>query len=251
MNISKQHASHTPAPYSTMRRSSEGSGSSWRSYSSQRTNSSQSSRYSSSGSELTDELLENLPTDSRRSSFTKQQPLPLPESMQQLGFVMEPGGMEFSQFSPQGTMSDGGDAPYINERSPMQFSGPGYSQLSPAHSQGLSPATQGLSPATHSLSPATHSLSPASQRQCHTLPLHHFESEVTRTEPYQRQQQLFGGDLSQAGGYVFNPEEQFNDFENRTNCTSPNMVIGDMATFEHSLSEETHYLESLLNTQVK
>ena len=44
--------------------------------------SSQSSRYSYSGSELSDDLLDNLPTDVRRDSFSKNTPLPLPESMQ-------------------------------------------------------------------------------------------------------------------------------------------------------------------------
>ena len=58
---------------------SETSGRSW-------VYSSQSSRYSvfSTGSELSDDVLERLPTDRlRRHSFTKAPPLPLPESMQE------------------------------------------------------------------------------------------------------------------------------------------------------------------------
>ena len=69
------------------------------------TYSSQSSRYSSySGNELSDDILENLPTPhSRKNSFSKSEPLPLPESMQHnfSGMGMEYGngehGMEFSQ----------------------------------------------------------------------------------------------------------------------------------------------------------
>lgn len=52
------------------------------------TYSSQSSRYSS---ELSDDLLDNLPSDVRRNSFSKSNPLPLPESMQQ-NFSMEFSG---------------------------------------------------------------------------------------------------------------------------------------------------------------
>ena len=61
--------------------------------------SSQSSRVSHSGSELSDDLLESLPTTNRRDSFSKSHTLPLPESMQQnLGMGMEyKNGMEFSQ----------------------------------------------------------------------------------------------------------------------------------------------------------
>ena len=64
---------------------------SWRSYSSH------SSRYSVSGSELSDELLESLPTTGAlRNTFTKIQPLPLPESMQSLGrpFAMDCGTLD-------------------------------------------------------------------------------------------------------------------------------------------------------------
>ena len=61
--------------------------------------SSQSSRYSYSGSELSDDLLENLPTTYRRDSFSKNQSLPLPDSMQQnLGMGTEyENGTSFSQ----------------------------------------------------------------------------------------------------------------------------------------------------------
>lgn len=58
--------------------------------------SSQSSRYSYSGSELSDDLLESLPTDVRKNSFSKSEPLPLPESMQPNFSEGGPGmGMEF------------------------------------------------------------------------------------------------------------------------------------------------------------
>jgi len=61
--------------------------------------SSQSSRYSYSGSELSDDLLDNLPTTNRRDSFSKNQPLPLPDSMQpNLGMGTEyENGTSFSQ----------------------------------------------------------------------------------------------------------------------------------------------------------
>ena len=86
-------------PSAYMRRFSEDVSSerSWRTYSSH------SSRHSYSGSELTDDLLDNLPMGSRRQSFTKTQPLPLPESMQQ---QFSSGSMEFQQ------SSSGGDTAY-------------------------------------------------------------------------------------------------------------------------------------------
>ena len=37
----------------------------------------------------------------------------------------------------------------------------------------------------------------------------------------------------------------------RTMSMSPNMALGDMASFANSLPEETHYLEQLLSSRVK
>lgn len=78
---------------------------SWRSYSSH------SSRYS--GSELSDELLESLPTSGAlRNTFAKAPPLPLPESMQSLPRVPAPMGCgpldEFPELSGD-FPSDGSD----------------------------------------------------------------------------------------------------------------------------------------------
>lgn len=80
---------------------------SWCSYSSH------SSRHSYS-SELSDELLDKLPSG-RKNSFVKTRPLPLPESMeQQFSQEMPDEGMEFGAPGGQGDLS------YLNEPSPMQ-----------------------------------------------------------------------------------------------------------------------------------
>lgn len=55
------------------------------------------SAYSGTGSELSDDLLDSLPTTARRDSFSKSTPLPLPESMQhgdRAGMGMEYGNGE-------------------------------------------------------------------------------------------------------------------------------------------------------------
>ena len=60
--------------------------------------SSQSSRYSFATSELSDEQIEKLLTTFRSDSFSKNQSLPLPESMQREFFPVVAGmGMEFEQ----------------------------------------------------------------------------------------------------------------------------------------------------------
>ena len=76
---------------------------SWNTYSSQ------SSHYSY---ELSDEQLDSLPMDIRRNSFSKNQPLPLPESMQH---DFSGVGMEY------GLQNGDPNASYLNEPSPMQI----------------------------------------------------------------------------------------------------------------------------------
>ena len=96
---------------------SETSGRSW-------VYSSQSSRYSafSTGSELSDDVLERLPTDRlRRHSFTKAPPLPLPESMQeQMNGTMHMTGMECSPPHGNGTGVLLGDT-YPHPQSPVSM----------------------------------------------------------------------------------------------------------------------------------
>lgn len=173
----------------------------------QSTFSSHSSRYSFT-SELSDDLLDSLPSNSRRSSFAKTQPLPLPESMQNEFELKQDGN---------------GDTTYLDNPSPMQIGmgdGVGREQI---------PGTG-------------------------TLPLHHFDDSF--------QQAGFLSELSQVsdvnhvgifsgGGLGENYDAMQGTYFDGLQAASPNMVLGDMATFTNSLPGETHYLESLLNSQVK
>ena len=118
-NFPLQHAMRMPISYPRrqMDEMSRSSGRSWH-------YSSQSSQYSYTGSEFSEEAIENLPTDIRRDGFTKTTPLPLPESMQdQFDVPLKMGtGMDYSP--PQGNgaetvMSDSGH--YQNPNSPMQM----------------------------------------------------------------------------------------------------------------------------------
>lgn len=117
-NFPLEHAMRMPASYSHSRRQmdemSRSSGRSWH-------YSSQSSQYSYTGSEFSEEAIENLPTDIRRDGFTKTTPLPLPESMQdQFDISFKMGtGMDYSP--PQGNGAETVMGDYQNPNSPMQM----------------------------------------------------------------------------------------------------------------------------------
>ena len=199
--------------------------------------SSQSSRYSFARSELSDEQIEKLPTF-RRDSFSKNQPLPLPESMQQdFSPVNVVGmGMEFEQ---SGTL--GMDFISSNTDPNSQQSQPSPMQLNVSEN----PATSGT----------------ASHMHVTTLPLHHLEHHhphATRAPGSFAPSQMTN---TQGGGTMFSQDSGINDegldmfFAGhgnlRTVSMSPNMALGDMASFANSLPEETHYLEQLLSSRVK
>ena len=198
--------------------------------------SSQSSRYSFARSELSDEQIEKLPTF-RRDSFSKNQPLPLPESMQQ-DFSPLPGmGMEFEQ---NGTLG-------------MDF----ISTNTDPQSEQSQPSPMQLNVSDH---PPT---STTSHVHVSTLPLHHLDqhhSANSSLSPASRSS--YASQVGHTQGMMFSQDSGINDegldmffgghgTNLRTMSMSPNMALGDMASFANSLPEETQYLEQLLTNQVK
>ena len=185
--------------------------------------SSQSSRYSFSGSELSDELLESLPAGVRRDSFAKKQPLPFPESMQHDFIGMEcvsgPGGqngfieMNLQQHSGDGTIS------YLDH---IQFDHMDHSNSDPL------PTTL-------------------------TLPLHHLDGTLTNIGMGMEADTNSLSDHVQ-GGY-FSQEAPSNDYDMIFSSlgagSSSNMIVGDMSSFANTLPDENLYLEHLISSQVK
>ena len=98
--------------------------------------SSQSSRYSYSGSELSDDLLDSLPSNVRRDSFSKNQPLPLPESMQHdfspmdMPYGTEQNGTMGMDFGVQsnGPLFQNVEPDHLNPTFPLHHFDNGYSQ---------------------------------------------------------------------------------------------------------------------------
>ena len=201
--------------------------------------SSQSSRYSFARSELSDEQIEKLPS-SRRDSFSKNQPLPLPDSMLQEFSPVVGMGMEFEQ---SGTLG-------------MDF----ISSNTDPQSQQSQPSPMQLNVSEHL---ATTKTSPP---HVSTLPLHHLDhhhhhhSATTNLSPASRG--TFGSQVSSTQGTMFSQDSGINDEgldmffggghgNLRTMSMSPNMALGNMASFANSLPEENQYLEQLLSSQVK
>ena len=189
--------------------------------------SSQSSRYSFATSELSDEQIEKLPTTFRRDSFSKNQPLPLPESMQQ-EFSVAGMGMEFEQ-------NGGLGMDFINTTTADQQSQPSPMQLNVSD-----PATS----------------TTGSHMHVSTLPLHHLDHSAASLSPVGRT--MFAASQVNTQGTMFSQDSGINDdvFFGGHSTTmrtmpSPNMALGDMASFANSLPEETQYLEQLLTNQVK
>ena len=182
--------------------------------------SSQSSRYSHTSSELSDEFLDSLPTDfSRRDSFSKVQPLPLPESMQQQ-FSALSVGMEYSQ--ENGDM--GMELSLSNGSTDAA-----YSQMTVSGSNDIHSSAQG------------------------TFPLHHFSTNAGSSLSYPNDQSQLNADVglySQGLG-----DDGFDTlgtaFFSGIRVSTPNMVVGNMASFANTLTEETQYFENLLNSQIR
>lgn len=235
------------------------------------TYSSQSSRYSySTGSELSDDLLDNLPTDVRKNGFSKSEPLPLPESMQHnfsggMGMEFADQGMEFGQgfmeHSGSSTMplrhygssdiahgsfsasqhshaGDGRGGMVFSQDSSHSGAGDGHGGV--VFSQDLSGSGAGdgrggvifSQDSTHSGD--GHGGVVFSQDSSH---LSDGGAGVERYEAYINMVHH----LSSPGSSIVSPGN--------------NMVIGNMDTFTQTLSEETQYYENLyqgrMNAQVK
>ena len=176
--------------------------------------SSQSSRYSFTGSELSDDLLESLPLSARRQGFTKVQPLPFPESMQDEFTAMEcVNGTTADQngmmdFLPSQQMPNGDMPSYLSQ---IQSDNLGQTNSDPLS----------------------------------TLPLHHIDSgnamDVAHTSGFSI---LHPGLFSQEA-----PNEEydliFNDLP--YTASTSNMMVGDQSSFAITLSEETHYYEQMVS----
>ena len=189
--------------------------------------SSQSSRYSFARSELSDEQIEKLPTF-RRDSFSKNQPLPLPESMQQdFPSVAAGMGMEFEQ---NGTL----EMDFINTSTADHQSQ--QSQPSPLQHNVSDPSTCTTAVGSH-------------QMHVSTLPLHHLDHAAASLSPVGRTMFAASQVYSQDSG--INDDVFFGGHGTMRTMSSPNMALGDMASFANSLPEETQYLEHLLTNRVK
>ena len=183
--------------------------------------SSHSSKYSFT-SELSDDLLDRLPSNSRRSSFAKTQPLPLPESMQSEGGPNTSLAGDQLDFGLKFKHDGNGDTGYLNNPSPMQI--------------GMGDSGRDQIP------------------DAGTFPLHHFDDSLQQGDFMSQLSQI--GDVSPHRGILSeglggNYDTMQGTYFDSLQASSPNMVVGDMATFTGSLTGETHYLESLLNSQVK
>ena len=176
--------------------------------------SSHSSRYSHTSSELSDDFLDSLPTDfSRRDSFSKMQPLPLPESMQQqfsalsvrVEFTQENGNMGMELGPPNGTM----DTTYNHPINDIHDTTPG------------------------------------------TFPLHHFDTNTSAALSYPNHQLSPDGGFFSQGLSDEGFDTLGSAFYNGAPVSTPNMAVGNMSSFASTLAEETQYLENLLNSQVR
>ncbi len=178
--------------------------------------SSQSSRYSFTGSELSDDLLENLPTSTRKS-FTKMQPLPLPQSMQSFnGMECGNGSLRDEQgmmdFLPSQQMPNSDPQSFLSQ---IQPDNPGQSNSDPFA----------------------------------TLPLHHIDGNQAAMDVAR------GNGFSALHTTIFSQEAPneydliFNDLP--YTASTSNMMMGDMSSFAATLSEETQYFEHMISSRVK
>lgn len=172
--------------------------------------SSQSSRYStySAGSELSEDLLERLPSTGRRN-FSRTTPLPLPESMQ-------------DQFEPK--LNGTGVGITGMECSPPQGGGTGAVLGESYH---------------HPQSPVSMQLDFHGDK---TMPLYHLPPEsAAMFTPNDAHLPLYSNSQCTSDSFDF---QMSYDASNNI----PNMMFSDMS-FPTTIPDDTHYLETLLNSQ--
>lgn len=181
--------------------------------------SSQSSRYSFTGSDLSDDLLENLPSSARKHSFSKMQPLPLPHSMQSFngmecgknGSIGDEQGM--MNFLPSQQIPNGDAQSFLSQIQP--------DNLGQSNSDPLA-----------------------------TLPLHHFDSNHAAMDV------TSGNGFSTLHTSIFSQEAPNEEYDLIFNdlpytASTSNMMMGDMSSFSATLSEDTQYFEHMISSRVK
>lgn len=181
--------------------------------------SSQSSRYSFTGSELSDDFLDNLPHNARRHNFTKVPPLPFPESMQDDFTIMECGNGTaagdqngFMDFLPSQQMPNGDTPSFLSQIQSDNLGQPNSDPLS-------------------------------------TLPLHHINNsnaamDIGNTNGFSTNHTgLFSQEVPNEYDLIFNDLPY--------TASTSNMMVGDQSSFAITLSEETHYYEKMVSSRVK
>lgn len=187
--------------------------------------SSQSSRYSFTGSELSDDLLENLPSSARKHSFSKMQPLPLPHSMQNFngmecgrnGSLGDEHGM--MDFLPSQQIPNGDAQSFLSQIQP--------DNLGQSNSDPLA-----------------------------TLPLHHLDSNHAAAAAAAAMDVASGNGFSALHTSIFSQEAPNEDYDLIFNdlpytASTSNMMMGDMSSFSATLSEDTQYFEHMISSRVK
>lgn len=186
--------------------------------------SSHSSRYSFSGSETGNDLLESLPTGFKRESFARMQPLPLPESMQEEFIAID---HENLSKSPNVTIDPlSSQCHDSNDMSAaLYFDHSRFDYMDQSNSDPLSTSL--------------------------TLPLHHFDGSNNLGIGPANCNSF--SDYAQGGH--FSQEHPGDDcdmiFSDLGAGSSSNMIVGDMSSFANTLPEENQYLEHLISSQVK
>ena len=86
-----------------------------------------------------------------------------------------------------------------------------------------------------------------------TFPLHHFNTNTGSSLSYPSDQSQINGDDGLYGQGL--GDDGFDTlgtaFFGGIRVNTPNMAVGNMASFASTLTEETQYLENLLNSQIR
>jgi len=86
-----------------------------------------------------------------------------------------------------------------------------------------------------------------------TFPLHHFNTNTGSSLSYPSDQSQINGDDGLYGQGL--GDDGFDTlgtaFFSGIRVNTPNMAVGNMASFASTLTEETQYLENLLNSQIR